>query len=61
MGMKSIVNQMGSEDLVVERRKGLFQSEQELEEWGIYDKEYNRQRQVKVNVEKILQGTSYRC
>jgi hypothetical protein len=43
---------MGSEDLVVERRIGLFQSEEELGEWGFQDKEYNRQRQVKVNVER---------
>jgi hypothetical protein len=42
---------MGSEDLVVERWKGLFQSGQELEEWGFQDKEYNGHRQVKVDVE----------
>jgi hypothetical protein len=43
---------MGSEDLVVERRIRLFQrSEQELGEWGFQDKEYNRHRQVKVDVE----------
>jgi hypothetical protein len=53
MGIKSIVNRMGSEDLVVEREtgEGLFQSEQELGEWGFQDKEYNRHRQVKVDVE----------
>jgi hypothetical protein len=33
------------------REKGLFQSEQELGEWGFQDKEYNRHRQVKVDVE----------
>jgi hypothetical protein len=45
---------MGSEDLVVETRIGLFQrSKQELEEWGIQDKEYNRRhRQVKANVKR---------
>jgi hypothetical protein len=45
---------MGSEDLVVERRIGLFQrSKHELEEWGIqYKEEYNRHRQVKVDVER---------
>jgi hypothetical protein len=42
---------MGSKDLVVERRIGLLQSEQELEEWGFQDKEYNGHRQAKVDVE----------
>jgi hypothetical protein len=42
--IKRIVNRMGSEDLLVERWKGLFQSEQELEEWGFQDKEYNGHR-----------------
>jgi hypothetical protein len=34
-----------------ETGEGLFQSEQELGEWGFQDKEYKRHRQVKVDVE----------
>jgi hypothetical protein len=60
---------MGSEDLVVERETGKRQVQRNRdadsgvrrEAWRDERQRIKPQRQVKVDVLKILQGTSYRC